>query len=300
MNKRILISGASGFVGSELKKYLVNKGCEVWSLSRHEERSDQEIYWDINKGHIDPIPDCHWDAVVHLAGEPILGYWTKKKKERIIKSRVEGTQLLVKAMEGKDLDCFISASGISYYPNTNEIYDENGVKGESFLSDVVEAWEDASKAIENAGVRRALMRISMVLDPKGGPLEAMLKPFKMGLGAVMGNGEQYISWITLQDLLRVIFFTINETKINGVVNCCGKEAVTNKLFSKTLATVLNKPCILPAPAFALKLIMGELAHDTMLYSSRIHPGKLIDAGFDFDEKDLSLVLKDLIFPCRPW
>lgn len=280
---RVLISGTSGLIGSALTKSLRDDGHQVSRLPRSCE---------------DPIDFAGVDAVVHLAGEGIAnGRWTAAKKRRIEDSRVNGTRQLAEQLARSESkpSVFVCASAIGFYGSRdNELLDENSTAGNGFLPEVCKKWEAATRLAEEAGIRTVHIRTGIVLSKKGGALKKMLPPFKMGAGGILGNGRQYMSWISLDDEVKAIRFLIDTGTISGAVNLVAPNPVTNREFTKTLGKILRRPTILPLPAFAARLLFGEMAEVLLLGSSRVAPKKLIDAGYEFCHADLQPALEEIL------
>jgi uncharacterized protein (TIGR01777 family) len=233
-----------------------------------------------------------------LAGENIAdGRWSEKKKDRILSSRVKGTKLLAKyfAKADKKPEVFISASAVGYYGDRGEvIVDEASSAGRGFLADVCVQWEEASNAANEAGIRVANVRFGTVLSTAGGALKKMLLPFKLGAGGVIGSGEQYMSWISINDAVNIIQHILNNDSLRGPINAVTPNAVTNRLFTKTLGKALHRPTIFPLPASVARILFGEMADELLLSSIRIFPGKLVESGYKFQDNDLSESLDKLL------
>lgn len=280
---RVMISGSSGLIGSALKQSLEADGHEVIGLPRTFRQ---------------PLDFTGVDAVVHLAGESIAqGRWTAAKKRRIEDSRVQGTQQLAKQLADSETKpyVFICASAIGFYGDRgDEVLDESSAAGTDFLSKVCKKWEAAAQPASAAGIRTVWIRTGIVLSANGGALKQMLLPFKMGGGGMLGNGQQYMSWISLTDEIRIIRFAIDNPVLGGVVNLTAPKPVTNREFTKTLGRVLHRPTVLPLPAFAVRLIFGEMGSALLLGSTRALPKKLMDADFEFCHPDLQSALEDIL------
>lgn len=291
----IVITGASGLVGSEISAFLRSAGHRVLSLVRRDPK-ENEILWDINSGKIESEKLEGVDGVIHLAGENIgSGRWTNEKKKRIEDSRVYGTSLLVKALNDLKLPpkVLISASAVGYYGmKGNAVVNEAAGSGDDFLAQVCEKWESEAKGFKKG--RLVIPRFGVVLTPKGGALSKMLLPFKMGLGGKMGSGKQLMSWISIDDLVYQLYRLLLTPSIEGPVNLCAPQLLSNLEFSKTLASVLHRPCLFPIPAFMAKLLFGEMAEATMLSSIAAKPTKLEEARLPFYYPDLSSALKHLL------
>ena len=260
--------------------------------------SEKTHYWfpEENRIHLDD--EIKLDAVIHLAGENIAdSRWSQKKKDRILNSRVQGTRLLAEAIsELKDKpELLISGSAIGYYGDTGDnTVDENSSRGEGFLSDVASQWEMATQAAEDAGIRSIHLRTGIVLSPDGGVLQKMLLPFNMGLGGVVGNGKQYMSWISIDDVVHIIDHILNDVQLSGPYNLVAPQPVTNYNFTKSLGRVLHRPTIAPLPAFAARLMFGEMADALLLSSSRVTSIRLNNIGYEFIDNALEHTLKHLL------
>lgn len=290
-NSQVAISGASGLVGSALSKALTADGATVLPISRSNRGHDSEtIVWDPETGLINPDRLKSVDTVVHLAGESIAsGRWNDKQKAKIRDSRVKGTASLVKSMAAISdrPKTFICASAIGYYGNRgDQKLTETSEPGTGFLPEVSLEWEAAADAAIELGMRVVKVRIGVVLSPDGGALQKMLLPFKLGMGGVVGSGKQYWSWIGLNDLVRVFQFCISDSEISGAINAVSPNPVTNREFTKTLGGVLRRPTIIPLPAFAARLALGEMANDLLLASARVLPERLQQMNFEFQQPSL--------------
>lgn len=296
---QVLISGASGLVGRELTVFLERRGDSVLKLVRTKARTDKKnVYWDPDAGLLDVAGLENVDAVVHLAGENISeGKWTDEKKARIRDSRVKGTTLLsnhIAALKAKPR-VLVSASAIGIYGNRgSEVLTENSSPGNDFLSGVCRDWESSTKAAKEAGIRVVNARIGIVLSKAGGALGKLLVPFKMGIGGKVGDGKQYMSWIAIADLISAIAFAIDSDFLNGPVNLVAPNPVTNEAFTNTLGAVLSRPTVLPAPAFAMRMLFGEMADALLLSSARVMPEKLISSGYKFQYPELKSALKSVL------
>ncbi|HEX9792387.1 MAG TPA: TIGR01777 family oxidoreductase [Planctomycetota bacterium] len=295
---KILITGASGLVGTRLCERLVAEGHAIHTLVRREPRTGTESRWDPATGSIDAAALEGLDGVVHLAGESIAeGRWNAAKKQRIRTSRVQGTQLLAGTLAGlaQKPTVLVSASAIGFYGDRGEeLLTESAPAGGGFLAGVCAEWEAATEAAVQAGIRTVTLRIGVVLDRQGGALAKMLTPFKFGAGGVLGSGRQYMSWIALDDLVAVLQFALLDAPLQGPVNAVAPEPVTNREFTKTLGGVLSRPTILPVPAFAARLAFGEMAQELLLASMRVQPDKLLAAGFAFAHPQLDGALRAIL------
>ena len=296
---RIAISGSTGLVGAALCDRLATQGRDVRPIIRRVSGSDNEIHWDTAQHTFDAKALAQCDAVVHLAGESIMGRWTDEKKQRIRDSRIKSTQALAQTLAGlKDGPrTLIVASAIGFYGDTGQSdarteADPSGNTDTDFLADVCVQWEQAAEPARQAGIRVVHARIGIVLSKDGGALAAMLPPFKIGLGGVVGSGKQWMSWVALTDLVRILEHAIDTPDIAGPINAVAPDPVTNKQFTKALGRALKRPAVLPVPSFAPKLLYGsECAEATALRSIRAVPKRLLDAGFSFEFTDLDAALK---------
>lgn len=293
---KVIVSGASGLVGSELLPLLQDGGYEVSRLVREDSAVDGgDVFWDPAGGELDAAALDGAEAVVHLAGENIAaGRWNNARKKRIRESRVDGTKLVCARLAEMPTPpkVLICASAIGYYGHRgDETLTEESPVGEGFLPDVCREWEESTEAATSAGIRVIRLRIGIVLSPRGGALRKMLVPFKMGAGGKVGDGRQYMSWISLDDLAAAIVHCIKDESISGAVNAVSPEPVTNKVFTKTLGKVLRRPTMFPLPAFAAKIIFGEMAEAMLLCSSRVVPEVLAESGFEFAHPGLESALR---------
>lgn len=245
----------------------------------------QEIVWDPPNRQIDVGGFVGVDGVVHLAGENIAeGRWTTAKKGRIRDSRIEGTRLLAETLSSLDQppSVLVSASAIGYYGDRGSAtVTEESPSGSGYLADVCRDWEAATESARESGIRVVQLRIGVVLSRHGGALAKMLTPFKLGLGGVIGSGEQYMSWIEIDDLIRAIEFSLATSSLQGPVNAVAPGAVTNREFTKTLGRILKRPTLFPMPAVAARLALGEMADHLLLTGARVEPKRLIKSGFQF-------------------
>jgi uncharacterized protein len=295
---KIIITGSSGLVGSSLIPFLSTGGHHITRFTRSKTDAAQGIaYWDPAKKKIDASKLEGFDAVVHLSGENVAGRWTSEKKAEIENSRVNTTEFLCKnlAKLDKKPKVLVCASAIGFYGDRgDEILTEQSVAGSGFLAEVAKKWESATDIASKSGIRVVNIRFGVVLSPKGGALEKMLLPFQMGLGGKIGSGEQYISWISIDDAIGVIYYAITGDSIQGPLNAVSPNSVTNLEFTKTLGRVLNRPTIFPVPSFVLKFLFGEMAEETLLASARVEPSKLLSSGYEFLYPDLEVALRHLL------
>lgn len=295
---KILISGASGLVGTHLIPTLLAKGNQVYKLVRHAPRGMDEIEWDAEKGFTDEEQLENFDAVIHLAGDNVASEnWSEEKKRKIRDSRVVGTRVLVDALKRRinPPKHFVSASAIGFYGSREaEIVNEESAVGKGFLPEICQEWENEALKAANFGARVVMLRIGVVLAKDGGALAKMLTPFKFGVGGIVGSGKQYMSWIALDDLIKIIHFVLENVEINGAINAVAPDAVTNEEFTRTLGKVLGRPTFLPIPEFAIKLLFGEMGETLLLEGTRVYPQKLLDAKFDFDFTNLETAMRHVL------
>lgn len=294
---RIAVSGASGLVGRALSKRLEADGHEVLPLVRNQ-AGEGEIYWNTKSGRIDSKMLEGVDAVVHLAGESIAeGRWNAAKKQRIHDSRVEGTKLISETLAGlvNKPKVFVCASAIGFYGDGRSAeLDESSSAGDGFLADVCKAWESACEPAVQAGIRTVNARFGVILSPNGGALSKMLTPFKFGGGGIVGNGRQVWSWISLDDTIGALVHAIENENVQGPLNVTAPYASTNAEFTKALGHVLGRPTLIPLPAFAARLVLGEMADALLLASARVVPSKLVETGYQFKHEHLEPALRDLL------
>jgi uncharacterized protein (TIGR01777 family) len=241
-----------------------------------------------------PAPFVGAHAVVHLAGESIAGgRWTAERKKKIVESRLVGTQNLAESIAKvtRRPAVLVSASAIGYYGDRgDEVLTESSSSGSGFLAQVASGWEAATEPAARAGVRVVAPRIGVVLAGQGGALPKMALPFRFGLGGRVGSGKQWMSWITLDDLVRLLVYAVTNELIRGPVNAVSPQSVTNAEFTRTLARVLHRPAIFPAPAFAVRLVLGEMADELLLASQRVEPKVAMESGFRFQYPQLETAL----------
>jgi hypothetical protein len=290
--QRIAITGASGLIGSALVGHLKSEGHTVQRLVRRATVSPDEIQWDPITGYVDIEALRGVDAVIHLAGVGVGDKrWTKKFRAQILNSRLLGTQTIAKAVAEVKPQVFISASAIGWYGESgNRAVVESDRSGDDFLATVCREWEAAADLA--VGVRTVKLRTGVVLDPMGGALGRMLPLFRFGLGGKLGSGKQWWSWITLHDVIRAITFSL-EHPIEGPVNLTSPNPVTNLEFTAALARAMHRPALFPAPAFALKLVLGGFSSE-ILGSKKVMPQKLTDAGFEWDYPHVTSALVALV------
>ncbi len=293
--KRVAITGASGLVGLHLKNFLQAGGVQVYSLVRGKATAEDQISWDPAHGTIDSARLEGMDAVIHLAGTSIAGgRWTAQRKQAILQSRLDGTNLLATTLARLVTPprVLISASAVGYYGDggTTKL-DESSPKGEGFLADVCESWEKATLPARDAGIRVVTPRFGIVLSGAGGMLPLVTRPVRMGVGGPLGSGQQQMSWIALDDLLGILLEAVVNEDVSGPVNAVAPEHVSNGTFTKTLAHVLHRPSIFKVPAPVLRLAAGQLADELLLVSQAVVPAKLQEVGFTFTYPTLESALR---------
>jgi len=293
----IAVSGSSGMVGSALISSLTREGHRVTRLVRKAAAGD-DVAWDITHGvrdlsHLEGV-----DAVVHLAGENIAaGRWTAARKEKIRRSRVEGTRRLCDSLVrlSRRPKALVSASAVGFYGDRgDEILKEDSAPGSDFLAQVCREWEAATEPASRAGIRVVHLRFGMILSPAGGALKKMLLPFKLGAGGRIGSGTQYVSWIGIDEVVGVIHHAIITESVRGPMNAVTPSPVTNAEYTRTLARVLSRPAIVPMPAFAARLAFGEMADALLLASQRVIPTRLQASGYKFRYPELEGALRHLL------
>jgi uncharacterized protein (TIGR01777 family) len=297
---KILISGASGLVGTHLIPTLKAKGHEVYKLVRKTPKAVDEIEWNAEKGIVESeLPKLeNFGAVIHLAGDNVAdGNWTDEKKRRIRESRTVGTRVLVASLKklANPPKIFIGASAIGFYGSRgDEILTEESAKGEGFFPEVCSEWEAESGKAMDFGARVVTPRIGVVLTKEGGALGKMLTPFKFGVGGVIGSGKQWMSWIELDDLIRLFHFALENETVSGAINATAPNPATNEEFTKTLGKVINRPTIIPIPAFGIKMLFGEMGETVLLEGAKVLPEKSQSLGFKFKFENLEEALKQAL------
>ncbi len=296
---KALVTGSSGFIGEALVRNLADEGHIVVRLVRPSSEAETSgVRWDPVAGAVDVGGLEGFDAIVHLAGENIAGApWTPERKARIRDSRVEGTRLLCESLHRLDRppQTLVCASAIGYYGDRGrEVLREESPPGKGFLAKVCREWEEATGEAVRKGVRVVNLRIGMVLSPYGGALAKMLTAFRACAGGRIGSGEQYMSWIALPELVWVIRYVMESDSVEGPVNAVAPHAVTNREFTKTLGRVLGRPTLVPLPAFAARLLFGEMADELLLASAHVEPGKLLASGYAFRFPELEGALRRLL------
>ncbi len=294
---KILVAGSSGLLGTALCSRLEREGHEVVRLVRRQP-AEGELRWDPEAGALDPDALEGIEAAVHLGGRNIAaGRWTVPVKEQLRQSRVQTTHLLAARLAGLAAppQVLVCASAIGIYGNRcAEELDEGSDLGAGFLAELGRAWEGASAAATAAGIRVVQARLGIVLSRRGGALAKMLLPFRLGVGGKVGDGRQYVSWISLEDAVAALCYAVGNDALHGPVNLTAPQSVTNAELTRTLGRVLRRPTLLPLPAFAAKLLLGELAEEGLLASQRVRPTRLLEAGFEFAYPELEGALRRVL------
>lgn len=299
----IAITGATGLVGTSLTNYLKSKGHNVKIITRKKENSGNSVFWDINNKIIESEKLENLDAIVHLAGEniagknPIQGRWTKERKQEILGSRVKGTKFLSDVITklSNPPKVFVCASAIGFYGDrNNESLNETSSKGSGFLSDVCQAWENSTQNVKDKGIRTVNTRFGVILSKDGGALKTMLLPFQMGVGGIVGDGKQYMSWIDIDDITGAIEHVILNKNIEGVVNFVAPKAVTNYEYTKALGNALNRPTVFPIPKIAINLLFGEMGDELLLSSQKVEPEVLLKTNYKFKYPEIHQSLNHIL------
>lgn len=297
---KIAITGSTGLIGSALVEALAGAGHAITRVTRRRGAAGEgaAVVWQPERGEIDAAGLEGHDAVIHLAGEPVVGWWTARKKARIRASRVRGTRLLSETLARltRPPRVLVSASATGFYGNRppEEPLDESSAPGIGFLAGVALEWERATAEAEAAGIRVVHARFGLVLSPKGGALAAMLPVFRLGLGGRLGSGRQVWSWITLDDVVAAVAHVLAAERVAGPVNFVSPNPVTNAEFTRVLARVLGRPAIFAVPAPAARLLLGEMADEMLLAGARVVPRKLLDSGYRFLHPELEAALRSIL------
>jgi len=296
--KKILVTGSSGMVGTALCARLEEEGHRVLRLVRSGSSDPGRVVWNPLTGEADAQRLEELDAVVHLAGENIAGgRWTSARKDSIRRSRVEGTKNLCTLLTSltRKPKALVAASAIGFYGDRgDDILDESAHAGTGFLAETCRAWEEASSSAVTAGIRTVLLRIGVVLAREGGALAKMLFPFKIGMGGRIGTGRQHVSWITAEDLVSAIVHCIDNAELAGPVNAVAPHPVTNLELTRALGKALHRPTIVPLPAFMARILLGEMADELLLSSTRVLSRKLEASGFSFASSRIDEALEKIL------
>jgi hypothetical protein len=297
---KIVVSGATGLIGAPLSESLLSQDHDVVPLVRRRPAAgDRAVTWDPDAGTIDRAGLEGSDAVIHLAGENVFGRWSPAKKQRIRDSRVLGTRLVSDAIAGltRPPKVLLAASAIGYYGDRGaEELTEQSAPGEDFLAQVARDWEAATASATRAGIRVVNMRFGVVLTAAHGALAKMLPAFRLGLGGPVGSGNQFLSWIALDDAIPAIIHLLTTPALVGPVNITAPTPVTNREFAKTLGKVLGRPALVTVPAFALRMAFGTEGAAMMLSGQRVVPSRLVASGFSFALGALEPALRSLLAP----
>jgi uncharacterized protein (TIGR01777 family) len=300
---KVLVTGASGFIGSALCDSLLVRGDTVVGLARDPKRARQtnpRVEWHAWQPTLERPPTKAFEGIegiVNLLGEKINQRWTDEAKQRIMESRRTGTHNLVGAIAGLERkpQVLISQSAIGFYGDRGEaIVDESSEPGEGFDAEVVHEWEKAAHEVDSTGVRLVVVRTGHVLDPRGGFLGQLLPPFKLGVGGPLAGGAQYVSWVHVDDEVGILLWALDNEKVSGTINSTAPNPVTNKVFSKTLGKVLGRPAVVPVPGITLDLMYGKEFGTVLRGGQRVLPRRALDLGYEFQHPDVDEALEDLL------
>lgn len=295
---RVFVSGAHGFIGSAVIAALQSRGDDVTKLVRREPRGPDEVRWDPAGQVADPAAFEGADAVINLAGENIMASrWTEDVRRRIRDSRVEGTRLLASTLAKLAVKprVVLCASAVGFYGNRGgELLDELSAPGTGFLADVCQEWESQAQSIAKEGIRTVMLRFGIVLAPDGGALKMMLPIFKLGLGGILGSGEQFVSWVSRRDAVRAILFCLDNAALSGPVNVTAPASATNADLVRAMGHAVHRPALLFVPSVALRLALGPVADETLLSSERAVPKALLQAGFRFEDDEIEPALERML------
>lgn len=300
---RVLVTGASGFIGSALCDALLARGDTVVGLSRDPQRargSNPSVVWHAWEPTLERPPAAAFenvDAVVNLEGEKINQRWTEDAKRRIMESRRTGTRNLVAAIAALERKprVLVNQSAIGFYGDRGEaIVDESAESGEGFDAEVVREWEAAARDVEGTGVRLVIVRTGHVLDASGGLLAELLPPFKLGVGGPLAGGRQYMSWVHIDDEVGILLWALDNEKVSGVVNSTAPNPVTNREFSQAIGRALRRPAAMPVPGFVLDLKFGSEFGRVLRGGQRVMPRRALDLGYEFRYADIDSALKSLL------
>lgn len=300
---KVLVTGASGFIGSALCDSLLVRGDTVVGLTRdlqRARRTNPSVNWHAWEPTLERPPAEAFegvDAVVNLLGEKINQRWSEEAKRRILESRRTGTHNLVGTIAGLERKprVLVNQSAIGFYGDRGEaIVDESSEHGEGYDAEVVREWEKAAREVEGTGVRLVVVRTGHVLDPGDGFLAALLTPFKLGVGGPLAGGRQYVSWIHVADEVGILLWAVDDERVSGVVNATAPNPVTNKVFSKALGKALGRPAVVPVPGVTLDLMYGREFGQVLRGGQRVLPRRALDLGYEFKHPELDEALADLL------
>lgn len=295
---KVTVVGASGLVGSAFAPFLTSGGHDVRCVGRTKSPGRSNAFvWDYARRQIEDAALDGTDVVVNLAGENIGTRWTPAKKRAIRASRVDATRFLSERLAAmqKPPATFVCASAVGYYGDRgDEQLTESSARGSGTLAELCEAWEEATAPARARGIRVVHVRFGLVLSPRGGPLARMLPPFRLGLGGKLAHGRQFMSWVSIEDVIGILNHVLLDESLEGPVNAVAPQPLTNAEFTRTLGRVLNRPTLFPVPAFALRTLFGEMADDVLLASARVLPEKLMQSGYEFRDPDLESALRHLL------
>jgi uncharacterized protein len=295
-SRRVAITGATGLIGGALAASLERDGHRVHRITRSASKAGpDDLVWDPTAGSIDAQKLEGVDAVVHLAGEPIgASRWTDETKRRIRASRVQGTDLIARTIAGLETKptVLVSGSAVGYYGDRgDESLSETSPPGDDFVAEVTRAWEAAAAPAAEAGIRVAYARTGVVMAKEGPLIEKVELPFRLGVGGRVGSGKQYVAWIALEDEVRALRFLLERDDVEGPYNLTAPDPVTNATFTRELGRVLRRPTVLPIPVAAIRLLYGEMGVSLATASQRVHPTRLLEAGFEFVHPELRSALR---------
>ncbi len=300
---RIAITGATGMIGSKLTAYLLANGHQITVITRRNTLRTESpgiavIVWDPSLEYIEIEKLEGFDVIIHLAGNNIGEYWTEEYKKSILKSRVESTKLLCKSLSKviSKPKIVICASAVGFYGNhpSTDLVDENSPSGTGFLANVCRQWEEVSFPLRKEGIRTVHMRLGVILSKSGGALAKMLTPFQLGLGGRLGNGQQMLSWIALDEIPYVVEHIIKDNLLLGGVNVVSPQAVSNARFTEILGQVIHRPTFLPCPGFMVRLFFGEMGQQLLLEGVNVIPRRLQQSGYQFRFPELKAVLEKVV------
>jgi uncharacterized protein len=299
---RIAITGASGMIGRKLTTFLLAQGHQITAVTRITTTDRQRIpliVWDPALNYIEFEKLEGFDVIIHLAGANVGKYWSPKYKKKILESRVLSTRFLCESLSKavSKPKLLISASAIGFYGShpPQEVLDENSSLGDGFLADVARQWEEETNILAQTGIRVVRMRLGLVLSKTGGAIAQMWLPFQMGIGGVMGNGRQMLSWVALDEIPHIVDHIIKSDQISGAVNVVSPQPVSNAQFTKILGQVIRRPTVLPIPGFLIRLLFGEMGQHLLLEGACILPRRLQESGYQFRYADLKAALEKAIY-----